>query len=90
MAFAGSLHPQLDVKYIDVRDAVRAGQYRATPNDQLLDEVALLSQVWPEPPPDDCLHVFVSLPGGHMQRSSILVNAVGMCFIRLFDLAQDV
>jgi hypothetical protein len=61
----------------------------ASPSDRVLNELVRVSDVWPEQPPEDRLHVFVMLPRP-VQESPTLVNAIGVCFIRLFALAQDI
>jgi len=63
MASAGSLHPQVDVDLIAVQDEILCGEYRPALNDQELDPMDFISDIW-ERPPDRDLHVFVSLPGG--------------------------
>ena len=56
---------QVDVKYNEVWEKVKAGQYRPTPNDVVLREFDRISKVWPKPPDDDLhLHVVISLPRG--------------------------
>jgi hypothetical protein len=78
MASAGLLHPQVDVNYNEeMGRKIKAGQYRPTPNDQVLDPMEIISDVWPAGPPHRHLHVFVSLPRGE-------------CCIRLLALAQDI
>ena len=58
------------------------------PNQRPLQPSLKRSEVWPEPPSDERLHVFVGLPVG-VKGSPSLVYA-GVCFIRLFPLAQDI
>ena len=40
-----------------------------------------ISKIWPEPPSDECLHVFVKLPAGAKGSPSLVY--VGVCFICL-------
>src|SRR6266403_817953 len=55
MASAGSLHSQVDVEYDkETRKVIEAGEYRPAPNDQVLDPMDVISDVW-ERPPDRCL-----------------------------------
>jgi len=71
----------------EVQDEINnTGQYWLdAPNQQPLRPNLKISQVWPEP--SVRLHVFVGLPVG-AQGSSTLVR--GVCFLRLFALAQDI
>src|SRR5712671_5393802 len=85
MASAGLLHPQIDVNLEEVEDSITEGQYRPNVNNPLLARKRI-SDVWPAQPPDDHLHVFVSLPSG--MGSPTLAYDGGECFIRLFALAQ--
>ena len=66
---------------------IKAGQYWPTPNDQVLDTMDIISDLWVEPP-ERHLHIFVGLPEG--VGSLALVNVGGECFIRLFTLAQNI
>jgi hypothetical protein len=78
MASAGLLHPQVDVNYDEeMREKIKADQYRPAPNDRVLDAMEIISQVWPARPPHGHLHVFALLPRGE-------------CCIRLLALAQDI
>jgi hypothetical protein len=54
------LHPQVDVGY---KVAV-AGEYQPGPNERRLCVREKISEVWPESPPDNKVHVFIPLPGG--------------------------
>jgi hypothetical protein len=67
MAPVGLLHPQVDVDFDAVKTRISCGEYRPDINDLSLQTVdaitSRISEVWPEPPPDRHLHVFVSLPG---------------------------
>jgi hypothetical protein len=36
MAYAGLLHPQVDVNYNEVQKEINAAQYRPTPDDRVL------------------------------------------------------
>jgi hypothetical protein len=64
MASARSLHPQVDVNYNEeTRKKVHDGQYLPAPDDQELDEMDLICDVW-ERPPVRHLHVFIRLPHG--------------------------
>ena len=83
MASAGLLHPQIDVNPREIKDLIR---YRPSDNDQSLDAMETISDVWPAQPPNKHLHVFVSLPSG--MGSPTLAYDGGECFIRLFALAQ--
>jgi len=64
MAPAGLLHPQVDADFDDVEQIISAGQYRPNANNQPLQTRREISDVWPEKPDCDRLHVFVSLPDG--------------------------
>ena len=56
---------QVDVNYNEeMRRKVRDGVYRLPPNDRELDPMENISNVWSEPPPDDHLHVYVTVTGG--------------------------
>jgi len=87
MASAGSLHPQVYVDHDAVNDEIdNAGRYKPDADDQrLLRANQKIFEVWPEPPPDTHLHIFVTLPGG-----PTLVEAVGVCFKRLSALVYDI
>ena len=66
-----------------MRDKIDAG---FDPNEFINDRRRLkafenVNQVWPEPPPDDRLHIFVTVPPGGY--SPTLVQTVGECFVRL-------
>jgi len=64
---------KVDVNYNEeTQKKIKAGQYRPTPNDQVLDEMDIISDLWVEPP-DRHLHVFVGLPEG--AGSPTLVSA---------------
>lgn len=63
MASAGSFHPQVDVKYDEAREKIKAPQFQSTPTDEVLDESSRIYNEWPEPPPDDRINVVVSSPG---------------------------
>jgi hypothetical protein len=54
---------QVDVKYNEAWEKVKARQYRPTPNDVVLREFDRISELWPKPHDDD-LHVVISLPRG--------------------------
>jgi hypothetical protein len=61
-AFAGLLHPQVDVNYNEeLRKLIKAREYRPTADDQVLDARDIISDIW-EQPTDRHLHVFVGLP----------------------------
>jgi hypothetical protein len=90
MTSDGLLHPQVDVDSNaseEMWKKIEAGQYRPTPNDQVLDAMEFISDVW-ERPTDIHLHVFVGLPG--RVGSLTLVNTGGECFIRFFAPSQDI
>jgi hypothetical protein len=72
------LHLQVVVNYNEEsQKIINASQYWPAPNDQVLDAVEIISEVWPGPPPHRHLHVFVGLPRGE-------------CCVRLFALAQGI
>lgn len=74
----GLLHPQIDADLRDVEgDITSNGQYRPTTVSQRLWEEENVSDIWPEPPPDGRLHVFVQLSG----VVSIADDAGGECFM---------
>ena len=68
MASAGLLHPQVHVDMDAVENRISNGGYQPDANDQpqplqtVLIITSPLSDVWPEPPPDRHLHIFVRLP----------------------------
>ncbi|KAI0278542.1 hypothetical protein BGY98DRAFT_514470 [Russula aff. rugulosa BPL654] len=53
---------KVDVDISEASEQIEAGQYQPTPNDQVLSVQSLISEFWPEPPPDDRLHIFVGIP----------------------------
>ena len=57
---------------MEMEKIVNTGKYRPSSNDQVLDPMDTISEVWPEPPHHRHLQVFVGLP----TRES------GECFIR--------
>jgi hypothetical protein len=61
-----------------------AGDYQLDPNDQ--QQLWEMEKIWSEPPPDDHLHVYVTVPGEGSPRALQL----GGCFTRLFALDQDI
>jgi hypothetical protein len=63
MPSAGFLHLQVEenLRDLETKGDIRAGQYRPTSGDQLLEAIEQISVVWPEGPRSDCLHVFVGL-----------------------------
>jgi hypothetical protein len=64
MASAGSLHVQVDVNFNEeMRRQTEAGEYQLPPNGRKLDPMEEISNVWSEPPPDDHLHLYVTVPG---------------------------
>ena len=63
-----------------VEKTISAGRYRPTFNEPLRTRVKI-SDVWNEQPPDQHLHVFVSLPGG-IDRPMLVHNG-GECFMRV-------
>ena len=73
MASAGLLH--LQVNDIAVEDKMMWGEYRPNANDQSLLTlkaiISRLSEVWPEPPSQDHLHVFIDLPDDKPNISSV-------------------
>ena len=63
MASAGLWHPQVDIGFSkETKKIISDGQYRPTPNDEVLDPTQSISGVWPEPPPHGHLHIYVGLP----------------------------
>jgi hypothetical protein len=71
-----------------IRDQIITGQYRPDLNDEPLFAMDRISDVWPQGPPKDSLHVFVSLPAG--MGTPTLVDNGGECFVRLFSPAQNI
>jgi hypothetical protein len=65
-----------------------SGQYWPSINDRVLEEEEIISIVWPEEPPINHLHIFISLPDLDVEGSPTRVLG-GECFMRLFVLAQD-
>ena len=53
----------------DVEHIISARRYRPPSDDRPLFSREKISDVWPEQPPDNHLHIFVSLPGGVGNRS---------------------
>jgi hypothetical protein len=76
-ASAGSLHPQVDANYKETREIIKAGQYMPAPNDQELDPMDIISEVWRGPPPHGHLHNFVGLQVG----GPTLLDVSGECLI---------
>jgi hypothetical protein len=68
VASAGLLHLQVDVDFEAVEDKISHCKYQPDANDQpqslhtVKAIISQLSEVWPEPPPDGHLHVFITLP----------------------------
>lgn len=67
-----------------VEGIISAGRYWPNANDQPLRARKTISDVWPEQPPYDHLHVFIGLPAGVGKLTA------EECFIRLFAPAQDI
>jgi hypothetical protein len=89
MASADLRYPQVNVDYRAVADMIADREYQPDTNDrQSLQRKILskLSDVWPEPPPDGHIHVFISL----RPVDSPILNGDGECFMRLLPLAQDI
>ena len=88
IASAGSSYPQVDVDYNEeTQKKINAGQYRPAPNDQVLNEIMKISEIW-ERPPDRHVHVFVGLPSE--VGSPTPVNVGGEYLIHFFALPQDI
>jgi hypothetical protein len=81
----GLSHPQVDANYSEVKEEIKNGRYRPSPDGRELDTMETISDLWPEAPPHGYVHIFVTLPS--VQGSPTMV---GECFIRLFALAQDI
>jgi hypothetical protein len=62
MASTGSLHPQVDANYSEVKEEIKDGRYRPSPDGRELDNMENISEIWPEAPPNNQVHVFVTLP----------------------------
>jgi len=86
----GLLHLQIDVDPRDraIKDLIDAGRYRPTVNNQPLEAIDTISDVWPEQPPNKHLHIFVSLPAG--VGSPTLLYDGSVCFIRRLAPAQNI
>lgn len=58
------LHLQVDVSLQDktLRPLIDNDTYRPSSSSDKLNPVDAISDVWPEQPPKDCLHIFVGLP----------------------------
>ena len=70
-------------------DDIYAGKYRfSTANQQPLQDIKDISEVWPQPPSDDQLHVYVTLPAN--MGSPTPVDTIDEYFIRLFTPAHDI
>ena len=80
MSPPGLLHPQVNVDFDAVEDKIVRREYRPDANDhpQPLRMVKAITsrifEVWPEPPPDDHLQVFVDLP---VKRTAGLLRVSG-------------
>jgi hypothetical protein len=73
----------------EVEAKIKNGLYQLDANDRReLWQTEKISKVWPEAPPNEQLHVVVTLPSP--LGSSTVVDPVGECFIHLFALAQDI
>ena len=76
-ASVGLWHPQVDVNYNEeAREIFNAGRYRPTSNDQVLDAMKIISEVWP--PPHDYLHVLIGLPSEVASPGRPIAHDVGM------------
>ena len=53
--------PQVNVKYDEVSNDIKVRQYQPTPDNEVLDEIRRISDVWPEQPAVDDLHIVVNL-----------------------------
>ena len=74
---------------VGIEDDIYSGKYRFnTANEQPLRDTKKLSQVWPQPPSEDQLHVYVTLPA-NMGRPTP-VDTTGEYFIRLFTPVYDI
>lgn len=74
----GLLHPQIDADLRDVKgDILSNGHYRPPADGQLLWPEDTVSDIWPEPPPGRCIHVFIRLSSA----VSTAHDAGGECFI---------
>ena len=74
----GLLHPQIDADLSDVEEDITSnGQYRPTTVGQQLWGRTKVSDIWPEPPSSEHLHVFVQLSS----VVSIADDAGGECYM---------
>jgi hypothetical protein len=74
------------VAYDTVIDEVLNGKYQPDEQQLLANAMSPISELWPEPPLNGYLHIYVSLP----VVGSPIVNVGGECFIPLFALARDI
>ena len=61
MASAGLLHPQVDENLLAIDAALQAGQRQLNFNGQPLRNAQTISNVWPQPPRKDHVHVHVKV-----------------------------
>ena len=78
MASAGLLHPQVDEDLNAMNKALCAGQRQLNTKGQPLQNIQTISNVWPQLPRKDRLHVYVS------------VDKTGEYFICFFAPLQDI
>ena len=84
----GLRHPQVDILYDkETEKIVSSGLFRPTSDDQILDAMESISDVW-ERPPDKSLHVFIGLPV--RVHGSPTPFQMGVYFLSFFALAQDI
>jgi len=70
-----------------IEEDIYAGKYRLnTAHEQPLRDIKHISEVWPQPPSEDQLHVYVTLPAN--MGSPTPVGTTGEYFIRLFTPAH--
>lgn len=89
MAPVSLLHPQINADLHDVEgDIISKGQYRPTDiaDCRRLWSRETISDIWPEQPSSEHLHVFVSLPSG----VSTADDARGECFVLRIAPAQEI
>jgi hypothetical protein len=75
MSSVGLLHPQIDVEDRNpaIEERIMAGQYQPQPfPPEPLFAMHKISVVWPGPPPEDHLHIFITLPTGTSHTSTVV------------------
>ncbi len=80
MASACLLHPQVDEDMDDVEKTFDGQQYHPNSGSQRLWEFEIISDIWPEKPPHNRLHVIVHLLAGIGSLTQVYDKGGGECF----------